>query len=1334
MITLDHVQSLALRRSASASVDVGGRSGTGKSTLANAIAAEAARNGKTCLLVGDSAVLGFPLGYSVVGDIHGVLAERAQLTHPSSAPQEEPRHRDLLAGPVAARARSNPAAARAALLMLQKAQQILTSHGLTPGEVEASVALSRELSESAINSLSLATQDASRIADMLWAGNARTGRSIKDVDDAVAGRPADVPVNEEALSLILASDQDYERDIARLVSGRHEVREESRASASVASLLRPRSSHKTLSEYHRYASFMARTIGAAVALIKRHGNLKAALGAAGEDEAAKAIGYFMRMRPDQGAPAAVRTFEAALQDYRHDSAVLEPLVQEFGSRTIESFKSAAHSPDGLPSQDIGSLVQKLREARYAARHLPAHLATLRAALSRSLYERVRSGPIEDARTAVTAGSTDHRSKAATELRQLRELFASTGFGDIFEAPPDFAALVENASPAIIETDEPAQSYGAGVLDLLLELTTADESRAAPAWPASVVRARSAQEAVEAYRRHGRFDVVVIDDILNIAEDPRREIERAGALTHRIGLDSDDSIALEIPHRQSDAAVAAAASGQSNRWLGSPTGIGIVVSSDPTLGPEKLPAAAAGLAAKLRQAGFRALVSPASEDADIVVAFADTARNTDLREAAANAREGIVVFCRTSELGEPVPADPRITADIKSAQALGWKIIRTTFEGTVLEKDGRLALFVYEATALSPRDETVANISRRLEGLGWRPIVSWNGAERSVAELEHLLAVQSIAATPASALKIIGEFDPHEPPPTEGPPEDGPRPNANSPPETAAPQAVSPPSEPGPNEGASGQVGADIDGTGSLRVAQAHAAEASENLDTPLDYSSPAAIDEAEAEGESSPVLIDQREDSGPEEDLDDSRSADDAVAAAIEPDDVPKRAKTEAEFAFSGSSTIFKDRRGSRRAAPARDSADPRQERRGTARVRQTEAKLRLVIDRRRKNVQLAGVLSRSDGFPAEIEIAGDSVLALNESRYSDIEMDWTPDLLRGEFRRSDEVRRLEWMRSARRIHLFAALAGEAELISVSAAETGIEYAIVCCDTDAAAIEHAAEAAGSASLRRLAGFEGVPAGWTILESYIPKRAAPGLAEWLKPLDPGAATRIVFSGGMSIRASAYADIEPPRILLEGLPSNCEVFIGGVPAAKEDDGSWTAPGWAEAGKHLIDVVPGPSQSYEIIADPAWGLGWEPWGAHDSLAAPLAGLACVCGAMVFSQGGRTVLATESATSVTALGARHEMQGLALRRDVPASIAALPFEPLFVILSSSGRRNSKILVLNYLAGTSAGKPAKLDSRWIAKVRDVAARRVPVRPQTQAAQAAWRSATREARRWRRTR
>jgi hypothetical protein len=203
----------------------------------------------------------------------------------------------------------------------------------------------------------------------------------------------------------------------------------------------------------------------------------------------------------------------------------------------------------------------------------------------------------------------------------------------------------------------------------------------------------------------------------------------------------------------------------------------------------------------------------------------------------------------------------------------------------------------------------------------------------------------------------------------------------------------------------------------------------------------------------------------------------------------------------------------------------------------------------------------------------------------------------------------------------------------------------------------------------------------------------------------------------------------------MPSNCQVFIDETPAERDEDGRWSAPGWDAPGQHVVDIVPGRSSTYHIMPDPALREGWEPWAAHASLAPALTGTAAVCGAMLFSPDGRTVLATEPASSVTALGARHEIKMLTIRPDAPAALAALAFEPLFAVLSSGGRKDdSKILVLDFPAAAVDQLPRKLDSRWASKIRDMAARRVPVRPETPAAKAAWRTATREARRWKRLR
>jgi nitrogenase subunit NifH len=79
MITLDPGQLYALRKSESQAIQAAGRSGVGKSTLANAIAAQAVRNGQSCLLIGQDPSLDHPIAFRTMDHVHQVLSERSQL-------------------------------------------------------------------------------------------------------------------------------------------------------------------------------------------------------------------------------------------------------------------------------------------------------------------------------------------------------------------------------------------------------------------------------------------------------------------------------------------------------------------------------------------------------------------------------------------------------------------------------------------------------------------------------------------------------------------------------------------------------------------------------------------------------------------------------------------------------------------------------------------------------------------------------------------------------------------------------------------------------------------------------------------------------------------------------------------------------------------------------------------------------------------------------------------------------------------------------------------------------------------------------------------------------
>jgi hypothetical protein len=111
---LDRAQSSALRRAAADSVVVRGPSGTGKSSLANAIAVQAAQAGLTCLLVGTSPELDKPLVYRAARACHPILARRAQVSNRAIINRQK-------ISPLDARGRLNPSAMQTAVRVLQRA-------------------------------------------------------------------------------------------------------------------------------------------------------------------------------------------------------------------------------------------------------------------------------------------------------------------------------------------------------------------------------------------------------------------------------------------------------------------------------------------------------------------------------------------------------------------------------------------------------------------------------------------------------------------------------------------------------------------------------------------------------------------------------------------------------------------------------------------------------------------------------------------------------------------------------------------------------------------------------------------------------------------------------------------------------------------------------------------------------------------------------------------------------------------------------------------------------------------------------------------------------------
>lgn len=411
---------------------------------------------------------------------------------------------------------------------------------------------------------------------------------------------------------------------------------------------------------------------------------------------------------------------------------------------------------------------------------------------------------------------------------------------------------------------------------------------------------------------------------------------------------------------------------------------------------------------------------------------------------------------------------------------------------------------------------------------------------------------------------------------------------------------------------------------------------------------------------------------------------------------------------------VHRDRRGSRRAAEARKTAPSDQH--ATLQRRPSDLRLRLELDHRAQTALLSAVVARGEGYPDTIFVGIDhaeTVAAFNERRYDDVPLDWNCDLLRAEIRLRDIAQGYSWLHSARTVHIFTDEPGESDLLTVAAAISGRRHALIVPAAIADRIVALAELAGSPKPKDLAGWGGIPDGWAVLDGYVPVQAIEQeLMRELKPLDPGVPVVITFAGGLRIRSNAWAEGSPPEIRVEPLPANATVTIGAQTAEQHADGRWTAPGDAEPGTHVVDVVPGPSVSYTILADPARSGEWNSAPAEESGTAQISG-ACATGA-----NGRPVIALASPGSVTAIGSRGGIHEFAPRLGYALSSGAPPFKPDFLLVSWGQRRTHGRIV--WLGGLCDGSGVPPCARWMAMVRAAAARQLAVTPDTPEAKQAW--------------
>lgn len=425
--------------------------------------------------------------------------------------------------------------------------------------------------------------------------------------------------------------------------------------------------------------------------------------------------------------------------------------------------------------------------------------------------------------------------------------------------------------------------------------------------------------------------------------------------------------------------------------------------------------------------------------------------------------------------------------------------------------------------------------------------------------------------------------------------------------------------------------------------------------------------------------------------------------------------------------TIYRDRRGNRRAGASSRS------RRSAAGSLPAELLIRLALHPIRRTVGFSIVLMRPDGFPNSITLATEAsivVQAYDDRRYDDSALPTGIDLLGRELR----IRSLDgfhWLRSARRVQVFSAMPHEPDLISVSAVRAHADHAILCGIADLEEVRRIASLAGSGRLVSHDTWPGVPAGCAVLSEYRPVRAVAGVESSLRPLDPGASVAIELTGGLLLGVNAFAQGHPPTITIDNLPDGAAVSIGGQNAARLPDGSWMAADCQAPGRHVIDVVPGPSRTYEIVRDPDACGGWRFFDARPQIAALRARpweLAEICGARVVGPSGTTVVAAARQMSAIALDTNGIAVPLTPRIDVPVSVGVFPGQPSFLVSASGPRRNQgRILWLGRASEPRGASPA--GRLWVDAMRSASSRRLPMVDGDPLAERAWRQSVELARR-----
>ncbi len=724
---LDPVQREALAEARKGEVSVSGAAGTGKTRLANALAADAVSRGLTCLLVGDDPGLDAARDIGMSPPVHPSLSARARSARVALPPAE------LRDDPFALRASLFPAEAAVALRILRRAREIQAEHAFAPSDV-AAIAARRMPSQRTMALIGVTCADAALLADAFWTGNARSGRTLGDVVAAIRGDHGGPSADPQALAAATGSSE-HEQTVDALS---RDVDEGLQAVVGFADLRRALDpwawgdTSSTVAELHAAVSARAKAFAEAAELMGRHGSVDAAIGASGPADAAKLVlSNHRRSFPGMGRRESEGTFRHSARRDEGRADALSPFVGGFGAVRISQVEAAVESR--AAASDPGARL----EALVAVRDASARLAGLLAELARSLPDAalavVHGKALDDviASVASTREETE-RTRSLRELAGLRANFSKAGFGDVLSA----GATLERALAGPVKLDDAPgrEPDSPRMLDLLLE-GAAPGPDGERTWSPAVSRWRPGVSPLPS--GGSRFDVVVVDDAVSLAEADLAALRAMAPKVHLVGVERGLGIDLPVPHRNLSGALANLGRAPSERgWAGGPGGFGVVVREIPE-GVDFEEALGAALAAS-RAAGLKAVDARDPQGAgDVVVVARDSVGEAEIKAAAARAGAAVLVLARECSWTPPPPPAPDVPEDERCLLSAGWALDVNAQDGRVYSKDDRSVIVTDEPDAFGAVAETVAERVARLSAAGWSPVVAWRGSPRGADDMLRL---------------------------------------------------------------------------------------------------------------------------------------------------------------------------------------------------------------------------------------------------------------------------------------------------------------------------------------------------------------------------------------------------------------------------------------------------------------------------------------------------------------------------------------------------------------------------------------------------------------------